>query len=134
MQSNILDSRLFKNVMYFKFFMVIFVWGLIPLFMPTTYLHYLGLNLSNTQVLLMRLWGLIVLLDFFVYFYIYKKPHTKLSKYLLLFGVVDNAGLGILLAIFTILVGLPWGIWINIPFQLFFGYWFWKFYKKGEFA
>ena len=128
---NILDSSTFKRVMYFKFFMVICVWGLIPLLIPKSFITSLGLNLTDFQITLVRVWGLIVLLDFFVYWYTYKKPHSKWTKYLLLFGLADNGGLGLLLLILTPILSLPWGIWINIPFQLFFGYWFWRFYKVG---
>lgn len=130
---SILDSKIFKQVFYFKFFMVLVVWGLLPLLIPKEFLPLLGLNLSDFQITMVRFWGVIVLLDFFVYLYIYKKPHSVFSKYLLLFGVVDNAGLGLLLLILTIVYFLPWGIWINIPFQLFFGYWFYRFYKEGNF-
>lgn len=128
---NILDTSTFKRVMHFKFFMVICVWGLVPLLIPKSLLPSLGLNLADFQITLMRIWGIIVLLDFFVYWYIYKKPHSKWTKYLLLFGVADNCGLGLILLILTPILSLPWGIWINIPFQLFFGYWFWRFYKEG---
>lgn len=130
---DILDSSTFKRVMLFKFFMVVFIWGLIPLLIPKSVIPLLGLQLTDFQVHLLRIWGVIVLLDYFVYLRIYKKPHTKLSKYLLLFGILDNAGIGIILLILTFIFKLPWGIWINIPFQLFFGYWFWKFYKEGNF-
>lgn len=128
---NILDSSTFKRIMYFKFFMVIFVWGLTPLLIPKSLIPSLGLNLTDFQIALVRIWGVIVLLDFFVYWYIYKKPHSKWTKYLLLFGLADNGGLGLLLLILTPILYLPWGIWINIPFQLFFGYWFWRFYIEG---
>ncbi len=130
---NILDSKIFKRVMYFKFFMVIFIWGLIPLLIPKNLIPVLGLNLTNGQITLLRIWGIIVLLDTFVYLYIFKKPHTRLSKYLLLFGVLDNGGLGTIQLILWAILKLPWGIWINIPFQLFFGYWFLKFYREGRF-
>ncbi len=131
---DILDSSIFKRVMYFKFFMVICIWGLLPLLIPQNLIPFFGLTLTNFQITLLRVWGVIVLLDSFVYFYIYKFPHKKLSKYLLLFSVADNAGIGLLLLVLTIIFRLPWGIWINIPFQLFFGYWFWKFYKEGIFV
>lgn len=130
---NILDSSTFKKVMYFKFFMVIFIWGSIPLFIPVNFLPFLGLHLDTFQILLLRMWGIIVLLDTFTYLYIYKRPHTLLAKYLLLFGVLDNGGIGIIMLILTLIFRLPWGIWISIPFQLFFGYWFWRFYKDGNF-
>ena len=119
--------------MHFKFFMVIFVWGLIPLFIPISLLPVFGLYPVAYQIVLLRLWGVIVLLDSFVYLYIYRNPHKKLTKYLLLFSVADNAGIGLTLLILTPLYGFPWGIWANIPFQLFFGYWFWRFYKAGKF-
>lgn len=128
---NILDSPIFKKIMFFKFFMVIFFWGLIPLLIPKSLIPLLGFNLAEHQIIYLRVWGVIVLLDFFLYLYIYKKPHSKWGKYLLLFGILDNGGLGIVLLILTLIFSLPWGIWINIPFQLFFGYWFWKFYKEG---
>lgn len=130
---NILDSQSFKRVMFFKFFMVIFVWGLLPLLIPTNLIPLLGLQLTTSQIQLMRIWGVIVLLDFFLYYYIFKNPHTRLSKYFILFAVLDNGGLGLLLLILTPFLHFPWGIWINIPFQLFFGYWFLKFYKQGKF-
>ena len=130
---NILDSTTFKKVMYFKFFMVIFIWGLIPLLIPVELIPKLGLILTASQITLFRVWGTIVLLNTFMYLYIFKNPHTKLSKYLILFAVLDNGGLGLLLLILTPIFQLPWGIWFNIPFQLFFGYWFWRFYKDGEF-
>lgn len=114
--------------------MVIFVWGLFPLFIPRDFIPFFGLHLSDFQVLLLRVWGAVVLLDFFLYWYIFNYPYKKLSKLLLLFAIIDNAGLGIVLLLTTILFSLPWGIWINIPFQLFFGYWFWQFYNKGEFT
>jgi hypothetical protein len=113
--------------------MVIFIWGSIPLFIPANFLPFLGLHLDTSQILLLRVWGIIVLLDTFTYLYIYKRPHTRLAKYLLLFGVLDNGGIGIVMLILTLIFKLPWGIWISIPFQLFFGYWFWRFYKDGNF-
>lgn len=119
--------------MHFKFFMVIGVWGLIPIFIAPSGLEMLGLNLLPYQITLLRIWGIIVLLDFFVYWYIYKNPHTSWSKYLLIFGIADNGGLGVILAILTIIYSLPWGIWINIPFQLFFGYWFVRFLREGTY-
>lgn len=128
---NILDSPTFKKVMYFKFFMVICIWGLLPLLIPRSYIPFFGLHLTDFQIILLRIWGIIVLLDFFLYWYIYRNPHSKWSKYLLLFAVIDNGGMGIVLLILTLILALPWGIWINIPFQLFFGYWFWRFYTKG---
>lgn len=117
--------------MHFKFFMVIVVWGLFPLLIPASWIPFFGLYLTDSQISLLRIWGVIVLLDFFVYWYIYKKPHSKWTKYLLLFGVLDNGGLGLILLILTPIFSLPWGIWINIPFQLLFGYWFLRFYKEG---
>lgn len=130
---NILDRPLFKRVMYFKFFMVIVIWGLTPLFIPANLIPFFGLNLSQSQIILLRIWGVIVLLDTLVYLYIFKNPHKKLSKYFLLFSVFDNGGIGFILLILTPIFNLPWGIYINIPFQLFFGYWFWRFYKEGSF-
>lgn len=130
---DILDTPLFHKIMYFKFFMVIVVWGLFPLLIPPKLIPFFGLHLTNFEILLLRIWGIVVLLDFFVYFYIYKKPHSKWTKYLLLFGILDNGGIGILLLILTFIFRLPWGIWVNIPFQLFFGYWFWRFYTEGKF-
>ncbi|OGK20337.1 hypothetical protein A2866_04625 [Candidatus Roizmanbacteria bacterium RIFCSPHIGHO2_01_FULL_39_8] len=129
---NILDSSTFKKVMYFKFFMVIFIWGSIPLLIPVDFLPFLGLNLDSFQIMLLRIWGIIVLLDTVTYLYIYKRPYTRLAKYLLLFGVLDNGGIGVVMLFLTLIYKLPWGIWVNIPFQLFFGYWFWKFYKEGK--
>lgn len=113
--------------------MVIFIWGLLPLLIPTSLIPLLGLQLNASQIQLMRIWGVVVLLDFFLYYYIFKNPHTRLSKYFILFAVLDNGGLGLLLLILTPFLHFPWGIWINIPFQLFFGYWFLKFYKQGKF-
>lgn len=130
---DILDSPVFRKVMYFKFFMVICIWGLVPLLIPKDIIPFLGLNLSDFQIELLRIWGAIVLLDTFVYLYIFKKPHKQLTKYLLLFSILDNAGIGICLLILTLIFKLPWGVWINIPFQLFFGFWFLRFYKEGEF-
>lgn len=130
---NILDSLSFKRVMYFKFFMVIFIWGLLPLLIPTNLIPLLGLQLNASQIQLMRIWGVVVLLDFFLYYYIFKNPHARLSKYFIMFAVLDNGGLGLLLLILTPFLHFPWGIWINIPFQLFFGYWFSRFYKEGKF-
>gem|GEM_PF-6321918 len=131
-QTNILDTALFKNIMYCKFFMVIFVWGLTPLLIPQNLLPFFGLYLNQTQILFLRIWGVIVLLDFFLYLYIYKRPHTRLAKYLMLFAVIDNGGFGLALLIATPIFKLPWGIWANIPFQLFFGYWFLQFYRQGR--
>lgn len=131
---NILDSKTFSNVMYFKFFMVIVVWGLTPLLLPVALLPFFGLHLNSTEVVLLRVWGIIVLLDTFLYYYIFKNPHKKLSKYLLLFAILDNGGFGILLLVLTPIFHFPWGIWANAPFQLFFGYWFLQFYRFGKFT
>ena len=131
---NILDSSIFRRIMYFKFFMVIVVWGLVPLLIPKRMIPSLGLHLTELQISLLRVWGVIVLLDFFVYLYIYKNPHKKLTKYLLLFSILDNGGIGLILLLLTPIFNLPWGVWANIPFQLFFGYWFWQFYRKGSFS
>lgn len=49
--------------MYFKFFMVIGVWGLTPLLIPVSLLPYLGLHFTSTQILLLRVWGVVVLLN-----------------------------------------------------------------------
>ncbi|MBP6993887.1 hypothetical protein KBB12_01440 [Candidatus Woesebacteria bacterium] len=114
--------------------MVVVIWGFVPLLIPAELISILGLHLSKTQITLMRVWGIIVLLDTFVYIYIFKRPHSKLSKYLLIFSVLDNGGIGLLLLLLTPIFKFPWGIWINVPFQLFFGYWFWKFYKEGDFT
>jgi hypothetical protein len=119
--------------MWFKFFMVVCVWGLVPLLIPPQFIPFLGLRLTQTQIMFMRMWGVVVLLDTFLYVYIYRNPHTPLTKKLLIFSIADNAGMGTLLLILTPIYHFPWGIWINIPFQLFFGYWFWKFYSSGEF-
>lgn len=127
------DSALFDRVMYFKFFMVIFVWGLIPLLIPKELIPLLGFNFDPTQILLLRLWGVIVLLDTFLYVFIFKNRDHWLTKNLLLFSIADNGGIGILLLILTLIFKWPWGIWVNIPFQLFFGYWFYRFYKEGGF-
>ena len=113
--------------------MVLIVWGLVPLLIPITVLPIFGLYPVAYQIFLLRAFGAIVLLNSFVYFYIYKYPHKKLTKYLLLFSIADNAGVGIALLIATPIYGFPWGIWVNIPFQLFFGYWFWRFYREGKF-
>jgi Na+-driven multidrug efflux pump len=113
--------------------MVIFIWGLIPLLIPKDLIPFLGLNLTDLQVTLLRLWGVVVLLDTFVYFYIFRNPNKNLTKYLLIFSVLDNAGIGFILLILTPIFKLPWGLWINIPFQLFFGYWFYRFYREGDF-
>ncbi|MFA9289206.1 MAG: hypothetical protein ACEQSA_05000 [Weeksellaceae bacterium] len=129
---NILDTKLFKHIMSFKFFMVIVIWGLIPLLLPKQYIPLLGFDFSDFQIMLMRIWGIIVLLDTFIYIYIYRYPHRKLSKYLMLFAVLDNGGLGIVLLALTPIFQFPWGVWINIPFQLFFGYWFWRFYQASK--
>jgi hypothetical protein len=114
--------------------MVIFIWSFVPLLIPAHLLPFLGLYLNSQQIIFLRIWGIIVLLDTFIYIYIFKNPHTKLTKYLFLFSVADNGGIGLILLLLTFVFHLPWGVWINIPFQLFFGYWFWIFYKKGEFA
>ena len=129
---NILDSPTFKKVMYFKFFMVIFIWGLVPLLIPSNLIPLLGLSLSSSQIILFRIWGVIVLLDSLIYLHIYIKPHSMLSKYLILFAIIDNGGLGVILLLLWPFLKFPWSIWINIPFQLFFGYWFWQFYLKGD--
>lgn len=130
---NLRDTATFRYVMWCKFFMVICVWGMVPLLIPTQHLPFLGLQLSAMQIVYMRIWGIVVLLDSVVYFYMYKHPHEALTKYLLLFGIADNGGMGTILLFFTPVFHLPWGIWINIPFQLFFGYWFLRFYHEGGF-
>ncbi len=130
---NILNSQTFKRVMYFKFFMVICIWGLIPLLIPVNLVPVLGLHLNAYQIFIMRIWGIVVLLDTFLYLYIYKKPHTKLVKYFILFAIIDNGGFGLVLLLFSPFFHWPWGIWINAPFQLFFGYWFYRFFKEGKF-
>ena len=127
------DSAAFDRVMYFKFFMVIFVWGLIPLLIPQNLIPLLGFNFNATQIMLLRLWGVIVLLDTFLYVFIFRHRNHWLTKYLLLFSVADNGGIGVLLLLLTFILHWPWGVWINIPFQLFFGYWFYRFYKDGGF-
>lgn len=128
---SLLQTATFRNIMYFKFFMVIVVWGLTPLLIPAGWLPFLGLHLTSTQVLLLRSWGVIVLGDFFVYWYIFKRSTTKLVRYFMLFAVLDNGGFGLFLIFLTLLSRLPWGIWANIPFQLFFGYGFWRFYRAN---
>jgi len=130
---NIRNSSTFNYVMYFKFFMVVFIWGLIPLLIPEELISIFGFQLNGWQLTLFRTWGVIVLLDTFLYVYIFRHRHNWLTKNLLIFSIIDNAGIGLGLLILTLLFSLPWGVWINIPFQLFFGYWFWKFYKAGEF-
>ena len=131
---NIRNTSSFDKVLYFKFFMVIVVWGLLPLFIPQDLLPFLGLReVTHTRVLLIRVWGVIVLLDSFVYVYIFKHRNRWLTKYLLLFSIIDNAGIAILILIATPIFSLPWGAWIHTPFQLFFGYWFWRFYTAGQF-
>lgn len=132
MKKDFFTSGTFKRIMYLKFFMVIVVWGLFPLLVPKEIIPFFGLILDNFQLILLRIWGIVVLLDSLIYFYIYFRPKTKLSKYLMLFAVLDNGGLGVLLILLTSILNLPWGIWINIPFQLFFGYWFWKFYQLNS--
>ncbi len=123
------DSLTFRSLMYFKFFMVVAVWGLLPLLIPSGWLHYLGLQQVASHILWLRLWGLVVLCDSIVYWYIYQKPRSKLAGYLMLFAVLDNGGFGAVLLLVTVARSLPWGIWINIPFQLFFGWWFWRFFR-----
>jgi hypothetical protein len=130
---NILDQPLFRRIMYFKFFMVIFIWGLIPLLIPIEVFPKLGLFFGPNEIMLTRIWGLIVLMDSLVYLYIYKNRHTKLSKYLFLFGVIDNGGVGVLNLILSFVFKFPIIIYIQAPFQLFFGYWFLKFYNDGNF-
>lgn len=131
---NIRDSQTFRTVMRFKFFMVIFVWGLIPLLIPAGYVSVLGLTLTRTQLPILRIWGSIVLLDTFVYIYMYRHPHVRLTKYLLLFGILDNAGIGLLHIILMPFMHIPWSLVASTPFQLFFGYWFFRFYKAGGFS
>jgi hypothetical protein len=126
------DSAAFKAVMYFKFFMVIAVWGLIPLLIPVGWLSFLGLQAISPHILFLRLWGIIVLGDFFLYLYIYRHPRTRLAGYCMLIAVADNAGVGIIVLAVTLLHGLPWGIWANIPFQLFFGWWFLRFFRANR--
>jgi hypothetical protein len=74
-----------------------------------------------------------VLLDTFLYLFIYRNRNHWVSKYLLLFSIADNGGIGLILLALTFIFKLPWGVWINIPFQLFFGYWFYIFYRAGQF-
>lgn len=130
--TTLFEENIFKRIMYFKFFMVIVVWGLFPLLVPKEIIPFFGLTLNQLQITLLRVWGIIVLFDSLIYFYIYFYPKTKLSKYLMLFAILDNGGLGLTLLVLSPLLKLPWGIWINIPFQLFFGYWFWKLYQENK--
>ncbi len=118
--------------MYFKLFMVIAVWGLVPLLIPVSWLPFLGLQAIGKHIIFLRLWGLVVLSDFFTYWTIYKRPRTKLAGYLMLFAVLDNGGVGVILLAVALVRGLPWGVWANIPFQLFFGWWFLKFYRQNR--
>ena len=127
-----MTAKTIKMIFLFKFFMVIFVWGLLPLLLPAPYFSFFDLHPTAQQLLFIRIWGVIVLLDTFLYLQIYRHPTSKLSKYLLLFAIADNAGFGLILLILTPIFHLPWGLWINIPFQLFFGYWFWRFYKEWQ--
>lgn len=127
---NILDTKTFKKVMTFKLFMVIFVWGLTPLLLPKDLFPVFGLYPNNFQLMLFRIWGIVVLLDSLFYIYVFKKPHTKFAKYFFLFGIFDNAGVGLIVLVLTPILNLPWGIWINVPFQMLFGYWFWKFWQS----
>ena len=129
----ILDSKTFKRVMWFKLFMVLFPWALIPLFIPVAWLPSLGIHFTLFQVMLLRLWGIVVLTVFFLYLHIYLRPHSKLSRFFMLFGMCDNGGLGILFAVGTIIYKLPLIIAINSPILLFFGYWFAVFRKRGKF-
>lgn len=127
-------SAVFKAVMYFKFFMVIAVWGLVPLLIPARWLPHLGLSAVVPHIIFLRLWGIVVLGDFLVYWYIYKRPLTNIAGYLMLFAVADNGGIGLVLLLTTLLHGLPWGVWVSIPFQLFFGWWFLRFYRENRAA
>lgn len=128
----LLESPLFRRIMYFKFFMVIAVWGLVPLLIPAAALPFLGLRALQPHLIWLRVWGSIVLADLFLYLYIYLRPRSRLAGYLMLFAIFDNGGLGTVLLMITLVRGLPWGVWINIPFQLFFGYWFLCFYRANR--
>jgi hypothetical protein len=129
MQERIFDSPAFKAIMYAKFFMVVVIWGLLPLLVPVRLLPFFGLQAVAPHIVLLRVWGAIVLCDFFAYWYIYKRPLSRLAGYLMLFAVFDNGGLGAALLAVTVLWGMPWGVWANIPFQLFFGWCFLIFYR-----
>lgn len=126
------DSSLFKCIMYCKFFMVIIVWGLTPLLIPAAALPFFGLQALEAHIAWLRAWGLIVLADFFLYLYVFLRPRTRLAGYGMLFAVLDNGGLGMVLLVMTFVRGWPWGVWANIPFQLFFGYWFLRFYHANR--
>ena len=127
----ILDTPLFRRILYFKLCMVVFVWGLPLLLLPASAFAFLGIDLAVYNISLIRLWGLVVILNTFYYTYILRHPRAPLSKFLIIIAVCDNGGLGIFLLLKLLFTGLPWGVAISIPFQLFFGYWFYRF-MKGE--
>lgn len=154
---NILESQTFKRVLFFKFLMLILApsWLSLLLLIPVVSAA-VGLNVTDSQ--LAFLWGIIYIVNFLVHAYIFKFSHRQLSKNLLLFSALDNVGIG-LVGLFFIFTGStnhletlfsylackgcvtptfilywPWEIWITAAISLFFGYWFWRFYKEGKFA
>lgn len=109
----------FRRILSVNLILLIFPWGLMLIFSPKYLLNMLGLGSIYWRIL-----GIGSLLGAAIYYFPYRFYKSKFTKYVLLFGVIDNFLAGAIITYLFFMKKVPLLVWSATPLLFYYSYFF----------
>lgn len=109
----------FRRILTVNLILLIFPWGIFLIFAPKYLATMLGLDSIYWKIL-----GGMSLFGALIYYFPYKFYKHKLTKYIFLFGIVDNLLAGAIVTYLFFLKKVPLIAWSATPLLFYFSYFF----------
>ncbi len=117
----------FKRILLVNLILLVFPWGLFLLLAPANLLTMLELNSIYWRIL-----GGFSLLGAVIYYLPYQFYDWKWTRYILIFGFIDNFIAGMIIFILFLLGSLPFIVLGAVPLLFYFSFFFLKQAKHYE--
>jgi len=117
----------FKEVLGLNLFLLVFPWGLFLILAPTECLEPFGFRSIYWRIL-----GIGSLVGAVIYYLPYQFYRRKISKYVLLFGFIDNLLAGLIVSLLFFLDKVPLVGFSSVPLLFYYSFFFfrqWRTYR-----
>ena len=115
----------FRRILAVNLLLLAFPWGLILLLAPQDLL-----SLLHFSSIYWRILGAGSLIGAIIYYFPYRFYHHPFSRYIFIFGAIDNLIAGLALTGLFVLEQIPLTAWSTTPLLFYFAYFFYDQAKK----
>ncbi|MBN1168376.1 hypothetical protein JXA63_00645 [Candidatus Woesebacteria bacterium] len=109
----------FKRILTVNLILLIFPWGLFLIFSPKYLLTMFGMGSIYWRIL-----GIGSLIGAVIYYFPYRFYRSKFTKYVLLFGIIDNFVAGAIVTYLFFMKKVPLMAWSATPLLFYYSYFF----------